>query len=593
MKKKKVMIIAMCLAILLMITGYSLFQTKLIINGTSEVTSSWKVYFSEILSSSGTGTATEAMTPRLTNTSLEFSVNLEKPGDSYTYVVRLTNAGSIGAIVNEINASSTGSAGVDYTITGIKKGDKLAAGASKVITIKMNYDSSLTAIPSEKVNELVVDIVCIQDDGQTVTSEDTIISKTALLTDSIKKNSPPQDDSNIDFSKISSDTNGKGLYYTNKNTEGNKTTYYFRGAVDNNYVKLGELYFRIVRINEDGSVRLIYQGTNPTLGSVNAVINSSNAIYNEWMGDAAFVGYMMGPPTTFVKFSTIYNSTAYDSHPTSSTIKVSKTYTFDEATGMYTLTDLVDGSYTSQYAGYYTCMNNTRLNSTSGQTTCQQMLQIQLTGTSGSNYTFTGGYIYSSYFSTSYAEAVGNTISSQGKTAIDDWYKSNLLKYASLMADAGFCNDRTLSSGKGYGHEATVYAAYNRLSNAKPQFTCANSSRDLFTTSSSTKGNKALTYPVGMITADEVMYAGGIWGAANSTYYLNINNIFATMTPNSSFQVATYPNAYMVGVSNNGYIGQSTVQGSGGLRPVINLKSTTKITGGIGTASDPYVIKTS
>ena len=350
MKNKKVMIIAMCLAILLMITGYSLFQTKLIINGTSEVTSSWKVYFSEILSSSGTGTATEAMTPRLTNTSLEFSVNLEKPGDSYTYVVRLTNAGSIGAIVNEINASSTGSAGVDYTITGIKKGDKLPAGADKVIIIKMNYDSSLTAIPSEKVNELVVDVVCIQDDGQTVTSEDTIISKTALLTDSIKKNSPPQDDSNIDFSKISSDTNGKGLYYTNKKTEDNKTTYYFRGAVDNNYVKLGNIYFRIVRINEDGSVRLIYQGTSATSTGNNAVLTT---VYNSFMGDAAFVGYMMGPPTTFVKFNTIYNSTSYHSHSTSSTIKMATAYTFEETSGIFTLTNPVDGAYTSTYNDYY------------------------------------------------------------------------------------------------------------------------------------------------------------------------------------------------------------------------------------------------
>lgn len=583
MKNKKVMIIAMCLAILLMITGYSLFQTKLIINGTSEVTSSWKVYFSEILSSSGTGTATEAMTPRLTNTSLEFSVNLEKPGDSYTYVVRLTNAGSIGAIVNEINASSTGSAGVDYTITGIKKGDKLAAGADKVITIKMNYDSSLTAIPSEKVNELVVDIVCIQDDGQTVTSEDTIISKTALLTDSIKKNSPPQDDSNIDFSKISSDTNGKGLYYTNKKTEDNKTTYYFRGAVDNNYVKLGNIYFRIVRINEDGSVRLIYQGTSATSTGNNAVLTT---VYNSFMGDAAFVGYMMGPPTTFVKFNTIYNSTSYHSHSTSSTIKMATAYTFEETSGIFTLTNPVDGAYTSTYNDYYTCMSK------SGST-CKQMAQIKMTGTSGSNYTLTGAYIYSSSFSTSYSEAAGNITSSEAKTAIDNWYKNNLLQYANMMADAGFCNDRTLSSGKGYGHEATIYASYNRVINANPQFTCANSSRDLFTTSSSTKGNKALTYPVGMITGDEVIYAGGRYSVANDTYYLNSNQHFYTMSPYASYPASTAPNTYMVAINNSGYVGISTVHGTVGLRPVINLKSTTKITGGIGTASDPYVIKTS
>lgn len=43
----------------------------------------------------------------------------------------------------------------------------------------------------------------------------------------------------INFGATSSDTNGKGLYYTSINTEDNKTTYYFRGAVDNNFVKFG------------------------------------------------------------------------------------------------------------------------------------------------------------------------------------------------------------------------------------------------------------------------------------------------------------------------------------------------------------------
>ena len=43
---------------------------------------------------------------------------------------------------------------------------------------------------------------------------------------------------------------------------------------------------------------------------------------------------------------------------------------------------------------------------------------------------------------------------------------------------------------------------------------------EVYTTSGSSQGNKALTYPIGLITADEVAYAGGVYGSSNSSYYL-------------------------------------------------------------------------
>ena len=82
-----------------------------------------------------------------------------------------------------------------------------------------------------------------------------------MLSTQILKDNTALADTNIDFSKGNSDTNGKGLYYTSTNTEYNKVTYYFRGAVVNNYVSFAGFIWRIVRINEDGSVRLITQNS--------------------------------------------------------------------------------------------------------------------------------------------------------------------------------------------------------------------------------------------------------------------------------------------------------------------------------------------
>ena len=107
----------------------------------------------------------------------------------------------------------------------------------------------------------------LEDSETNVPSEEEQI---ITLSSKILNDNEEQSDTGIDFSKISSDTNGKGLYYTSTNTEYNNVTYYFRGNVDNNYVKFGkdssgnDILWRIVRINEDGSVRLVTQDSVET-----------------------------------------------------------------------------------------------------------------------------------------------------------------------------------------------------------------------------------------------------------------------------------------------------------------------------------------
>ena len=73
------------------------------------------------------------------------------------------------------------------------------------------------------------------------------------------------------------------------------TSYYFRGAVENNYVKFAGYYWRIIRINGDGTIRLIYDGTSAHANgesSTDRQIGTSR--FNSTYGDNASVGYMMG-----------------------------------------------------------------------------------------------------------------------------------------------------------------------------------------------------------------------------------------------------------------------------------------------------------
>ena len=486
MKIKKIIIGVLCLVVCIMAIGFAAFSTNLNINGTASIESNWSVVFTNIQELSKSSGVTINNNPTASGTTATFDVDLESPGDSIEYQITVENKGTLDAIISSINASETGSDAIKFEINNIRVGDKLAKKTSTTFNIKISYDESITSQPSITNNKLTVDIDYVQDVGQVITPSDPEIEGPTLV-DAILEDNTPQSDAGIDFSQISSDTNGKGLYYTSTNTEDNKTTYYFRGAVENNYVSFAGYYWRIIRINEDGSIRLIYQGTSANAtGSASTIGDSA---FNSTHNDNAYVGYMYGTPG-----------------------------------------------------------------------------------------------------SSSYSATHANTNDSTIKTVIDTWYEENLLdNYSTYLADSGFCGDRSLSSGTGIAKTTTYYGADNRLDNNKtPQFACPQNN-DLYTTSSSTKGNKALDYPIGLITADEVAYAGGKYPSSNNSYYLYTGANYWTMSPGNFY--GSHGDEWVVSAS--GGLAGHRVSGSNGSRPVINLKSGIEITSGDGTIGNEYIIKVS
>ena len=80
------------------------------------------------------------------------------------------------------------------------------------------------------------------------------------------------------------------------------TSYYFRGAVKNNYVEFANKCWRIVRVSGDGSVKLILHNDNPT-----GVANPCDAANNS--ASAAFARY--SGETYKSAYNTNYNDNAY------------------------------------------------------------------------------------------------------------------------------------------------------------------------------------------------------------------------------------------------------------------------------------------
>ena len=295
-----------------------------------------------------------------------------------------------------------------------------------------------------------------------------------------------------DFSKVLTDNNTNTLYTS---TEDSKTVYYFAGKSTDNWVKFGknasnqDLYWRIIRTNSDGGVRLLYHGTSTT--AENAYIGTS--AFNSSYDNIAYVSYMYG------SLGSIPN--ARTNQKNSSTIK----------------------------------------------------------------------------------------------TMIDNWYKDNLNtsygKY--LSTTAVYCNDRSTSDN-------TYFGARTRLdTNKTPTYDCA-TTEDKFTVDS-TVGNGKLTYPIALMTADEVSFAGGLWRTnAQTWYYYNSANESSTgstwwwlLSPYFWYNSGAYV-SQVFGSDYPGYLDYRRVgdaRDSSGVRPALSLKSCVKYSSGDGSASDPYTIK--
>ena len=371
-----------------------------------------------------------------------------------------------------------------------------------------------------------------------------------------------------DFSKTA--TTDEGLFMA-EDDEGE--SYYYRGAVKNNYVSFAGFTWRIIRRNGDGSIRMIYAGKSTSdTGEATTIGNSK---FNEKYCDPAYVGYKYNE-----KFSLHENNgtTVYNWFTNTQKYNYGTGYSFDESTKKFNLTGTIkqltwkDNSNEIVAENLYSCLS----------TSCNVVYKV--TGYQNDTTMIVQPISYSS---DSYSDAVTNTTNSTIKNALDTWYKNNLTSYASYLADETFCSDRSISSGTGYlVTPKTYYGTFNRLlNNRKPNLKCSQNN-DKFRVSSI---GARLDYPISLITADETALAGGVFNVPNSNYYLYNGQYFWTLSPYNFESLNS--NAYVWYVyPSGGLYPWINVAVSFSTRPVINIKADILITKGDGTALNPYVL---
>ena len=494
-KKKELIIILGSLLVVVLSVSLAYFTTTINSKNSNVSTSSAEL---KIVFTSGTGTiAGSEIEPGWSSGVNTFTVKNQSNGTyKYNIVIKdlINTFVTTGYLQYKITSTDGG-----YNMSDFKDVPKstsatdkvlaysveIAKGATHTYNVEFRYLNSTTVNQNEDMGKKLSGTLFIEE-GTT----EPIPFYNKLLADN------PTIQTRSSFSAVFTTTNTGTLYKATESIANStpKDVYYFAGDAKNNWVKFAGFYWRIIRTNHDGSIRLLYSGTshNTTEGHIGR--SDFNSSYNGSM----YVGYMYGT-----------------------------------------------------------------------------------SGSQASNRT--------------------NTNNSTIKTYIDNWYSTNLSSYTKYIStEAVYCNDREVGSGSySATGSAFYYAAYTRLyTNKTPTYNCTNI-KDAFSGSNS---EAKLIYPIGLMTADEITYAGGkaltdlpspyAWYYLNSTGGSITGSTYWWLLSPYNWDGDIAYSWFVRGSDRPGFLSSNFVYFSGGARPTISLKTCALWTSGNGAPETPYEVST-
>ena len=503
-RKKEFIIILASIVVIILSVSVAYFTTKITSKNRKVTVTSSEL---KMVFTSGTGQInSSSITPGWTSGENTFTItNESKKEYTYNLIIKdyINTTVTTGFLVYKITSTDGGYNMTDFidmpksataANTTLAENIPISAKTTHTYKIEIKYLDSPTVSQDEDQGKKLSGTIFIDGvkEKEVVAQNPTLVSK--ILEDN------PTISTRSDFSAPFTTNTANTLY---KATENGTDVYYFAGQDTestpiNNWVKFGknsgnqDLYWRIIRTNADGSIRLLYSGTSPD--TTEGYIGKSE--FNTNSNSPKYVGYMYGNT---------------DATP---------------------------------------------------------------------------------------EEARTNANDSTIKAYIDKWYANNMTSYTKyLSTTAVYCNDRELASGASYSTtERFNFKAYDRLStNKTPTYDCTNDN-DKFTVDAST-GNGKLTYPIALMTADEIAYAGGVYGQnAPMWYYTNSSLESSTggigwwsLSPDYWRGVSAY-SWRVIGSGGPGYLSYSNVGNLGGVRPAVSLKACTLWSQGDGSSSSPYEI---
>ena len=168
---------------------------------------------------------------------------------------------------------------------------------------------------------------------------------------------------------------------------------------------------------------------------------------------------------------------------------------------------------------------------------------------------------------------------SEAKTQLESWYQTNIESKKDLASSVAsgnyYCEQAKAKYRDNFTSGSANMTTYNKYT---PDFKC----------SSDGNGKGVVNASVGLLSYDEVVYAGGYYNQNNSNYYLNNPAIYWWTMSSAGLSGSTSIGWY---VSTTGSIDYFNVRSTLRLRPVLNLNADTKISDGDGTKENPFVVE--
>ena len=497
-KKQTILVVASLLVVVLSVT-LAYFTAQIIGKGKNVTINSadLKIIFTD---SDGSISGTN-IEPGKWNVTKTFTIE-NKSNETYKYNIVIQNLINTfvtnGYLQYKITSTNGG-----YNMTEFKDVPKSETATDTILAYSVSIPVGVTqsyTIEFKYANDESVDQ---SDDMGKILSGKLFITEGTLptLLSQILNDNPTRDTRNTYNAVFTNNTTGTLFTATEKNVHNttDTTVYYYAGNTTNNWVKFGDFYWRIIRTNADGSIRMLYSGTSPDTTS--GFLSTGTRTFNSSSNSPKYVGYMYGNDDS------------------------------------------------------------------------------------------------------SLLNARTNTNNSTIKTAIDNWYASNMTSYTKyLSTTAVYCNDRTEQTSGTYNTGGTefYYAPYARANtNYTPTYDCTEASDAFSVDNTSAK----LTYPIALMTSDEIMRAGGTRKinltsptSSYAWYYLNSANGSITgdtdwwlLSPNHCHD--SNARVFVVfGSDIPGDLDWGHVDYAKGVRPAISLKSCVKTSGGDGSVEKPYTI---
>ena len=407
-------------------------------------------------------------------------------------------------------------------------------GATQSYTVEFIYKNDESVDQSEDMGKTLSGTLYIEKGTLPTLAE-------KLLADN------PTIQTRTDFNTTFTETNTGTLYKATESIAGNtpKDVYYFAGDAKNNWVKFGKYQNDLIR----------------------------------------YRGYYSTTSIAFEEYSTMDECTSASSYNTNCT-EYKYANTGDDIYWRIIRTNY-DGSIRLLYSGTSPDITSGYIGTSAFNTKDNDPMYV--------------GYMYGT--SGLLDSNRDNTNNSTIKTYIDNWYNNNLSSYSKFIrTEAVYCNDRELAPGLTYntGNTTFYYAPRGRLStNKTPTYNCTNN-KDAFSGSNS---EAKLDYPIGLMTADELVYAGGKFGTTLPSpyawYYLNSaggsitgSTWWWSLSPYGWYM--SFSHVWNVrGSNDSGFLDYYGVRVAYfGARPAISLKSCTLWTSGNGAPETPYEIST-